>query len=321
MNYWKLRLTPRSLQLTPWHADTFFGSLCWALIYREGEEALQRFLRPFIEGDPPFLLSDGFPTGYLPVPCFFKVRHPKNEDSAAYARNKQLKRVHYILESSFAALCSGGALSIPESPQTLIKQQSQLHCTIDRVSGTTTGKEDNATMSLFSVDGWVPGNPPGSLHLYLAERHSGCIERLIPLFRDMAKTGFGKKKSAGMGQFDMESDPEPWKPDLPTSPNGFVSLSGFVPAQADPTQGFWQILVKHGKLGEAFATGGRPFKKPWIQLLPGSCFYTESPPTDCYGRMLKGLSDAYPEVVQYGYAFPYPVHFTALDQNKLQLCG
>lgn len=318
MNYWKLRLLPRSLQLTPWQADTFFGSLCWALVHRQGEEALRRFLTPFMDHDPPFLLSDGFPEGYLPVPLFHRVRHQESPDPTAYAQNKQRKKMAYVPEAAFADLCTGGPLSLSGCPPPLVDQQAQLHCTIDRITGTTKGGEDESTMSLFQLEGWIPADPARAHTILVAERHEGALEPLWALFQDLAMTGFGKKKSSGMGQFQLGEEPQAWHPALPSQPNGFVSLSGFIPASSDPTRGYWQVAVKHGKLGEAYARGGDPFKKPWIHLLPGSCFFTDTQPETFYGRMLPHLSKQYPEVMQYGYAFPYPICFPADDHVTRQ---
>jgi CRISPR-associated protein Csm4 len=85
-----------------------------------------------------------------------------------------------------------------------------------------------------------------------------------------------------------------------------MSLSHFVPAAKDPLKGYWEILVKYPKLGEDFAITGNPHKKPLIMLRAGSSFF-DSPCREYYGRLVKGLSPQYPQVVQYGYAFPVPI--------------
>src|SRR3989304_1360827 len=68
MNWYRLRLNLRGPTGTPWQADTIFGHLCWALRHRRGEVALREFLGYFWEGQPLFLLSDGFAGGLLPLP-------------------------------------------------------------------------------------------------------------------------------------------------------------------------------------------------------------------------------------------------------------
>ncbi|MGC8862247.1 MAG: hypothetical protein ACP5R5_05650 [Armatimonadota bacterium] len=57
---------------TPFHADTVFGHICWAIRYLEGEKSLEEFLAAF-DGVPPLLLSDGLPVigdkCYVPYPA------------------------------------------------------------------------------------------------------------------------------------------------------------------------------------------------------------------------------------------------------------
>lgn len=316
MKHWRIQIKPTSLQLTPWQADTIFGSLCWAFVHREGNQAVKNFLIPFIQNDPPFLISDAFPTGYLPVPLSLRVRTPgKIDDTASYAKQKLVKKVQFLTFHEFHKVSNGEWVEVSEQNGKLIKPVSQLHSTIDRIVGTTRGSEDQSEMSLYQSNGWVLNTEiVDTLSVYIAERHDKQIDKIFALLQDIEYTGFGKKKSSGMGAFRMVGNPEPVSfPDPQSSANGFVSLSGFIPSSNDPTQGFWQLRVKHGKLGEYFAAQGSPFKKPWIQLEPGSTFYTQSIPGERYGRMLTELTDIAndPGIVQYGYAYPLPVCFSS----------
>lgn len=71
MPEYQVRLRLRSSYVTPFHADTLFGHICWAIVYQEGEDALRELLAVYAS-QPPLLISDGFPwlTGrsYLPMP-------------------------------------------------------------------------------------------------------------------------------------------------------------------------------------------------------------------------------------------------------------
>jgi CRISPR-associated protein Csm4 len=51
---------------TPWQADTIIGHLAWMERFKEGESGVKAFLSPFLKGEPPFVLSDGFPEDLLP---------------------------------------------------------------------------------------------------------------------------------------------------------------------------------------------------------------------------------------------------------------
>ena len=86
----------------------------------------------------------------------------------------------------------------------------------------------------------------------------------------------------------------------------FVSLSNFVPARNDPIEGTWQTIVKYGKLGEEYATGGNPFKRPLLMFTAGSTFY-DAPCREYYGRVVKDIAPSYHKVVQYALALPVPI--------------
>ncbi len=307
MRYWRFLIQPLSLQITPWQADTIFGSLCWALRHLEGETALKKFLEPFREGEPSFLISEAFPRGYLPLPFYLRARPVEVHDPQAYQRFKLLKKVNLLPEAEFEKACRGEAVSVDEKAHSLYQPYSRLHASINRVTGTTTAAEEEGAGNLYQLHGHVLNPGDITIAVYMAERSGENLELVQRLFKNIALTGFGRKKSSGAGAFRLVGAPEPWEPPPVQNKNGFVTLSGFVPAQHDPRTGFWQLRVKHGKLGETFATGGKsPFKKPWILLESGSCFRTGHA-GEVYGRMLTDLSDAYPEVVQYAYAFPVPV--------------
>lgn len=316
MKLWRIRIVPTSLQLTPWQADTVFGSLCWMLRHREGDAALERFLKPFLDRDPPFLLSNAMPANFLPLPFSLRIRPPAQSARAshagreAYRRDKVMKRVSYLPEAVFREVCQGTD-TIGELPdQDFTTTASQLHASINRITGTT--GSDELGGRLFELTGEVPAVDIRSYALYIAERKPGILDEVLPLLCDMQWSGFGKKKSSGMGAFILEGEPEPWSYPVPEGmANGFVTLSGFVPARNDPVRGFWKIQVKHGKLGEHFAVNGSPFKIPWIFLEPGSCFGTGGPPGEIYGRMLTGLTARDPRIVQYGFAFPVPMVMNA----------
>ncbi|MFZ6017246.1 MAG: hypothetical protein ACOYU0_06525 [Nitrospirota bacterium] len=66
MKTYRIRIEIQSGIITPFHADTIFGHLCWVVAYQEDNKRLQKFLEPFRDGEPPFVISDGFPAGYLP---------------------------------------------------------------------------------------------------------------------------------------------------------------------------------------------------------------------------------------------------------------
>lgn len=105
----------------------------------------------------------------------------------------------------------------------------------------------------------------------------------------LGQTGFGANASIGYGGFDLEGDPTP-APELDNVPDadGFISLSTFQPAPSDPTDGFWRMFVKYGKLAPEFQQlhDGAAFKRPQIMLEPGAGFRTAAQPLPFYGAAI-----------------------------------
>src|SRR5712692_9806510 len=96
MKLYRLKLQPRSPWLTPWHADTLAGYLCWTHAHTFGEAALLReIITPALAGEPPFALSDAFPGDLLPVPTILHMR-----DWAATDR-KGVRRARWLQPDSF----------------------------------------------------------------------------------------------------------------------------------------------------------------------------------------------------------------------------
>ena len=70
--------------------------------------------------------------------------------------------------------------------------------------------------------------------------------------------------------------------DLPNvdNPNAILVISSFVPAPNDPSDGYWEVYTKYGKLGEASvnlplsgkAEDRNVFKSPITMLKPGAVF-------------------------------------------------
>jgi len=74
MKRYKLRLTLKSRLGTPLTADTLFGHLCWGMLYYEGQAALEKFLDDMQSSQPPLIIGDPCPEGFLPSPILPPAR-------------------------------------------------------------------------------------------------------------------------------------------------------------------------------------------------------------------------------------------------------
>ena len=130
------------------------------------------------------------------------------------------------------------------------------------------------------------------------------IERLGQLLRGLGRSGFGRRASSGRGAFEVEGEAEPcpWLEPLPFE-NAFVALNHFVPDDGDPADGWWDTLLKYPKLGSERGASSTPFKGRLLMLTPGTCLRPSGRPRRWYGRMIAGLSPAFPDALHYGLCY------------------
>lgn len=308
MDWYRLRLQTASPTATPWQADTIFGHLCWALAYIEGEDYLKTFLELYELGDPSLVLSNGFPGDLLPRPLLTAQPAPTGgleADRDAYRRGKELRRAAWLTESELERARRGE--QVVPSAGSPWRDVVTMHNQINRLTGTT-GEEgslfarESRALARLERDGQ---ETYGTVTVY-ALVDPGFVSTLRRCLTYLAATGYGKRKSIGFGALSAAAL-EPFAGFAPVEgANGFMSLSNFTPASGDPVRGAWRTLVKRGKLGEHLARTDNPFKRPIVMLEAGSCFY-DSPVRQFYGRLVRGVHDGSPDVVQYGLALPLPM--------------
>src|SRR3990172_7027744 len=308
MKTYRLKIKPQSSFLTPWQADTIFGHLCWIMAWREGKDALAKFLEDYRNGNPFFVLSDGFPADLLPAPAHLSLMMPKGETLEDYQNGKKLKKIAWLTPEEFESVRNGKINSqFQENPKTF-KTYTTLHSSINRITGTTGDEGSLFELEEFAIES--EGLKADTLSIYLRIK-DGWEEKVKSLFQDLSLLGYGKKRSIGKGSFEIVGELESFnKFDNLDEANGFITLSNFVPAKEDPTEGFYKTMVKYGKLGGEYTFSGNPFKKPIIMLTAGSVFYVQESVKPFYGRMVEGVSPSKPDVVHYGYAFSVPIKLT-----------
>ncbi len=315
---YRATLQPQSATRSPWQADTLFGHLCWLIRYQEGEPALEKFLVHYIKGQPPLLLSNGCPDNMLPRPLLpaqkIERGQSKQDQVKIMKAAKAGKGIRWVSLAEFDDFRRGDTVVL--KPRLGVnKDRPILKNQINRLTFGTTPVDKEAGSGLYNVDelAFVDSsgvNPVGlNISIYVKVAGEQWADRAEELLNYLAKSGYGAKKSIGYGHFKLTN----WErftnfDEQPAGVNGFISLSNWVPAANDPTEGFYSTLVKYGKLGEEMAASDNPFKFPLIMLTAGSSFYDEGPVRAWYGRLVDNIAPADPRVVQYGYAFAVPAH-------------
>jgi CRISPR-associated protein Csm4 len=298
MRTYRFRLKPLGPWSTPWDADTVFAALCWQVLRLAGTATLRNFLQAYRDGSPPIVVSSAFPEGWLPCPLSARVK--ELQDS-----NVKWKRPSFVAEEQFRTLITGDGEIIPSavpSPNP-IRSYARLHAAIDRVSGTTGG-----TGNLFEVEEWhLDESVSKNLTLFI-KTEDGPFQ-VMGLLDALSKEGLGKKRSSGRGAFELMGEPTPceWMDSLQEA-DGFVTLSPFVPAPEDPTEGRWSLIAKYPKFSPE-ADVPHPFKGRMVMLRPGSVFRSGGLIKPFYGRVIEGLSAAFPEAVHYALAFAVPIRW------------
>ena len=286
MQLFRLRFLPRSSWRTPWEADTIFGLLCWACARKDGDSRLrQEIIDPSLAGEPPFVVSDAFPTGWMPAPVVLRdsgyLEHYKK---LAPTLIKRVRKARWLSEDGFAGFQRGEVPPAADfATHEPIKGFGEINNQISRETNTT-----SSGRGPFVSESWTlsDGNQEKGMSIYVRTT-AGYTGRFNDLFRELSLSGFGADVSVGKGEFEVSSELEPYpRLDQVDGPNASIVLSTFQPSRNDPTEGLWESIVKYGKLGSDFGLDN-VFKRPMILFRPGALLVSRR---DWFGRAL-GMSE------------------------------
>jgi CRISPR-associated protein Csm4 len=212
---------------------------------------------------------------------------------------KKWKPPLYIPEASFRRIAEGREQVAKEAVSGVFRRLTRVQTAIDRETGTA------AAGQLFETECQYLGEKYDSLAVYV--RTGRHLERLMGCLRGLALSGYGKKSSSGLGEFEVAGEPErcEWLEAVPGA-NAFVALNHFVPAPADPGEGLWRTHVTFPKFHSNSV--GNVFKGAMLMLTPGSVFRSGgTEPRPWYGTVIPTPRPEMPEAVHYGLCFPAPV--------------
>jgi CRISPR-associated protein Csm4 len=307
-NLYRSTLRLNSLSASLWQADTVFGHLCWHLAHSQAQR-LRDLLELCQANYPPILPSDGFPRDLLPRPLLPRtvtLQHlPKLERIQRQRQAKQAAQSEWLRLAEFNRMRSGQPENQPLTEAEVAQAVSTRATSKNRIDRTT-NTAGSASGDLFDFVETVL--PEVSIYWRIEKGWEGTVQDFLA---DLQASGYGKRKSVGYGQIEnFTLEPFTGFDDAALQANGFVSLSRFVPAARDPVDGYWDITVKYGKLGEAKAVSGQPFKQPLLQIERGSCFFDEVRPdwvNQWYGQLVNDIAPQDRAVKQYGFAFLVPM--------------
>lgn len=327
MNTYRLTLTLQGSLGTPLSADTLWGHVCWGIVYREGPEALARFLEASAAAEPPLVLSDPLPAGFLPRPVLPPLdpaeedaivgRHLAGADPLEQSdRLAAARRVRYLPLHLFRELASNlSAASVIEA----LLRQSFAHAPALAtvvVAHNTINRLTNHTLAEGGLFFQSESFPDGSTDYDLWIASPWPAERVRERLVWALEGGYGRDASTGKGNLavgDIRPDTLPAARDA----NAVVTLGPCAPAETDPPRGYWTTETRFGKLGGPWAAqteDGGVFKHPVIFLGAGAVL--AGPPRTFLGRIVPGVHPARPEVVQCGLALAVPVRCPHFEEER-----
>jgi len=302
-----VKLKPKTSFSTPIRADIVFGHICWNIIMNEGEKELQDFLNYF-QKTPIFLLSNGFVDDYLPTPLINNKQEEgektKKEKIKIMDIAKKIKKANLLRVSDFINVCKGDYDSFNKVVEDdyndfLIKEEALMKNSIDRNLGKV--KEDGGLFS--NQEFWSKNNY--SLYIKILNEelfdYFSIKKRLKEIFELL---GYGANKSTGKGFFEITCIEEFNEFDQ-LSGNYSISLSHCILKNEERhilENSTYKIELKYGKLGEEKSFSDNPFKKPLMQIVPGSVLNTSK---EYVGEMINLIENK--NILDYNYGFLIPI--------------
>ena len=197
---------------TPLAGDTLFGQLCWAAREHMGETELVRLLEGYTQGDPWLVVSDGFPSGYLPrptIPASVGVAFVGAASVGAdlSAQNNAQQRKAEKAKRWIALAETGKPLREMQTVDDKTAfgdkpvEAPQMHNSLNRLTGTT-GTGEFAPYSQSQI--YFAQGQRMDLYCVLDESRMSS-ETLRELLQDIGSHGFGRDASIGLGKFTVEN--------------------------------------------------------------------------------------------------------------------
>jgi len=312
MRTFRAALTPLSAFGTPLKGDTFFGQLCWAVRNRFGEARLAELLQGYTTGAPFAVVSDAFPSGYIPRPAlpWHYFEELPDEDRKAVK-----KRVWMPLDKVTTPLAQWLAHCI--APDTLadscVRPHPQPHNTISRATGTTgegvfapyvMGQLWHGKKSESRHEAFIPAR----LDVYFVLDESRLsADELNTLIADIGAMGFGRDASIGLGKFRLDGF-APCELPAQDQADAWLTLAPCAPQGLswDATRCFYNVFIRFGRHGDIGVLMGKPFKAPVLLVQTSAVLAPRKyRPSFFTGRGLGGdgsLSKAISATVHQGYA-------------------
>ncbi len=296
MKLYRIPITPTSDFITKLKGDTLFGQICWAIFYRFGQERLGRVLEAYArEEQRPFLVvSDAFPSGYLPKPKMpSRLLKEKSEE-------KKLNRKKIWL--TFQELLNGAYTKAKSDKEieNIDRNDVTIHNALNYKTFHTGEGFDPHALAISHIG-------KKDVYVLLDESQLGFND-FVEVFALLGSMGYGKKATIGKGRFSFQKE-EIQAIEVEKRSKVFMTLSPFSPKGVGTDTMFYEPFTRFGKFGGERAYKNA-FKKPILLADTASvAAFDEVQEHQYLGRAITGLSDIpeYSDTVHQGYSIVLPL--------------
>lgn len=253
-----------------WSSDSLFAALVVRLALLQGAQAVADWMKPFLNGSPPFLLTSLFPFAgemrFFPIPLAAQL--PDGRALPEGVQPKALKKAQFVSESLYRLLLTGKSL-VDIEPQSEKAQGGKVWLTKTEKDGlkaqlsnivkhSITKEEYKKWLQQFEADFrlWLtekrprvtverPSNTSTLFHVGAVYFAPGCglwfgTQWLDPnafhrstfptLLADLGEAGLGAERSVGYGKAEIAPANSLT---LPDPGEAWTSLSRYLPRQEE----------------------------------------------------------------------------------------
>jgi CRISPR-associated protein Csm4 len=319
---YEIFIKPKSAFATSLKGDTIFGSLCWH-IENLGFD-LTNFLKDY-DKNPFMVISSSFWKSKDKQNYIFKKPDAPDfllfGDQASEKRKENNRKDFFIhkIGEELKPLASNLKTQeeifsdIRESDgKSFISHKNIMHASINRNTFAT----DQEGFAPFSMEVEFYSENITPIVFVAIDEKRFDKDKLLRVFENLGKVGFGKKASIGYGHFDiLTCDESLLFKNLPIENFEYLyTLSPLVPADNESIK-YCQPFTRFGKHGDILAIKGNPFKKPIIMADEGALLKIDNynPSSPIAGKSINKISDNDPRTVSQGYSLYLPISLHGME--------
>lgn len=291
MKLYKVTITPTSEFATRLKGDTLFGQMCWAIRYVFNETRLEKLLTTYNE-KPFMVVSDAFPTGYLPKPKMPSFMLGEKREEKKENRKKIWLTHEALSNASYSEAKTNQEIDLMD------RRRVSIHNALNYKTFHTGDGFDPYGLSVEHLS---------ARDIYfLIDEACFEFEDLKRSLTVLSQMGYGKKTSIGKGRFTFAED-DIEEISMHHESNFFMTLSPFSLTALACKESYYEPFTRFGKFGESRAYKNA-FKKPVLLADVASVIEFNEPVYHQYlGKAISNISDVYPDTVHQGYSIVVPI--------------